>query len=66
MKANCTLLSKIKGRIRHFFTYEELSDLLGEGGTSYPSSLFLTASKGYENTEMAKSDIPGDVLFELH
>lgn len=66
MKANCTLLRKIKGRIRHFFIREELSDLLGVGGILYPSSLFLTTSKGYENTEMAKSDIPGDVLFELH
>lgn len=32
MKANCTLLRKIKGRIRHLFTHEELSDLLGGGG----------------------------------
>lgn len=69
MKANYILLSKIKRRVRHAFTHEEL---IYWGEIIHPSLLVLTSSKGYGNTGMAKtrhkwsSNIPGDVLFELH
>lgn len=57
LRANSTLFQKIKGRFKYIGTQEELSDLLEEIIRSF--FLALTASKGHQVTEMAKTAMNG-------